>query len=75
MQRFGVIYHRRIKMKGNLSKKLLAMAMSTLFLASMGAIAAGKKCPTGQMYDTKTKQCVCPKGTEKDATTGECVKK
>ena len=62
-------------MSGNLSKKLLAMTMTTLFLASMGAIAAGKKCPTGQRYDTKTKQCVCPKGQTVDTLTGACVKK
>jgi hypothetical protein len=52
-------------MNGNLSKKLLALAMSTLFLASMGAMAAGKKCPTGQTYDS-AKQCCTDK-------TGECV--
>jgi hypothetical protein len=27
------------------------MAMATLFLASMGAIAAEKKCPKGQTWD------------------------
>jgi hypothetical protein len=58
-------------MNSNLSKKLLAMVMSTLFLASMGAIAAGRTtCPKGQVYDADQKCCV-----SKGDTTKQCVKK
>ena len=66
MQRFGVNYHRKIKMNGNLSKKLLAMAMSTLLLASMGAMAAKKtpvQCTGGKVVKGT---CVCPKGQTLD---------
>ncbi len=45
-------------MNSNSLKKLLAVALTGLFLVSVGANAAK-----------------CPKGTEKDTTTGKCVKK
>jgi hypothetical protein len=44
-------------MNGNLLKKLLAMAMITLFLTSTGAIAAEKKCQKGYTYDNASGKC------------------
>jgi hypothetical protein len=56
MQRFGIDYHRRIKMNSKFLKKLLAVALTGLFLVSAGADAATK----------------CKKGMEPDAVTGKC---
>jgi hypothetical protein len=47
MQRFGVNYHRRIRMNSNSLKKLLAVAMTGLFLISVGASAATPRTKEG----------------------------
>jgi hypothetical protein len=60
MQRFGVNYHRRIKMNSNSLKKLLAVAMTGLFLISVGASAGETKAScekNGGKWDDTTHKC------------------
>ena len=45
-------------MNSNFSKKLLAVVLTTLFMVSMGASAAGKRCPKDKTWDYDKKECV-----------------
>lgn len=47
-------------MKNRIAKSIVAIAATSLLLASLGVSAASTthKCPTGQKWDTKTSACM-----------------
>lgn len=63
----GLTIRRLISMNDTLLKKLLAVALTSLFLVSMGASAGGAKTEqectaAGGTWDSTTMKCTMPEG-------------